>query len=112
MIPRPSKSLKTPTHLVRIIPLGRRTQARDLVLLGAQDPDIGPARRECRVGLVEPHVGEGHEAGERAAVVGPLDDPVCVFAREGGAVGEGDGVGVGLGEVGEGAVVGRKRAGG
>ena len=72
---------------MRIIPLSRRTQTRDLVLLGAQDPDIGPARGERRVGLVEPHVGEGHEAGQRAAVVGPLDDPVCVLAGQGGAVG-------------------------
>lgn len=72
---------------MRIIPLSRRTQARDLVLFSAQDPYIGAPRGECRVGLVEPYVGEGDEAGQRAAVVGPLDDPVCVFAREGGAVG-------------------------
>ena len=90
-----------PRNLISIVPLLRRAQARDLVLLGAEDAEVRRARRQRRVGLVEPHVGEGREGGQRGAVVGALDHPVGVDARQGGAVCDGDGVGVELGEVGD-----------
>ncbi len=85
---------------MRIIPLLRRAQARDLVLLRAQDAEARGARLQGGPGLVEPDVGEGRERGQRAAVVGPLDDPVRVDARQGRAVGDADRVGVQLREVG------------
>lgn len=82
---------------MRIIPLLARAQALDLELLGPEDAH-GP-RRAGGPRLIEPDVGEGREADEGPPVVGPLDHPVGVDAGQDGAVGDGDGVGVALGEV-------------
>lgn len=55
----------------------------------------------CGIRLLEPDVGELGEAGETGPVHRALNDPLGVEAAEGGAPGDGDGVGVAFADVGE-----------
>lgn len=87
-----------PSNKVRVVPLGRRAKVGNLVLVGAQHAK-GAAGGQRGVGVLEPDVGEGGEAGQAAAVVGALDDPVGVDARQRRPARQRDGVGVALAQV-------------